>query len=432
MATTRTGDTTVLDAGPAPPPDVCLHVLRSSAHGCWFDRGGRGGHSLLLVDPDQLLREPDGIWEALRAEGGAAAGGPWGFAGGWAGYLSYEATLPLLGLEPARRPPHPVAMLAHYPSALVIDHGRGRAWAVGRGRAGAQSAGTWRSRLERARHHAPPLPARPAPAPRVLYAGPSPAIHAAQVREVQRWIRAGDSFVANLTYRLKLERLADPAGAYAALRAQQRAPYGTLIHDGPCWVLCASPELLVRRRGVRACTRPIKGTRGHSVEDAAALAVDPKERAELTMIVDLERNDLGRVASTGSVRVRELFSVERHPGLCHLVATVEADVPGPAGTLLAALLPGGSVTGAPKRRTVSLLVGLETDARGVYTGTIGWCDDGGDMEWNIAIRTLVTTPVGSMYGTGGGITAESDPTREYLETRLKAQSVLRALGVVLA
>ena len=147
------------------------------------------------------------------------------------------------------------------------------------------------------------------------------------------------------------------------------------------------------------------------------------------MIVDMERNDLGRLAQTGSVRVTELFAVERHPGIDHLVATVEADVPAPAGMLLLAVLPGGSVTGAPKIRAVERLSSLETDARGVYTGTVGYGDDGGDMEWNVAIRTLEATPNGCVYGTGGGITADSDPEREYSETRLKAAGPLGALGV---
>jgi anthranilate/para-aminobenzoate synthase component I len=147
------------------------------------------------------------------------------------------------------------------------------------------------------------------------------------------------------------------------------------------------------------------------------------------MIVDMERNDLGQVARIGSVRVTELFAVECHPGLEHLLATVEAEVPVAAGALLRAMLPGGSVTGAPKRRTVELLAVLEGVPRGVYTGTIGYCDDGGDMEWNVAIRSLETSGDRCLYGTGGGITADSDPEREYAETRLKARGPLRALGV---
>lgn len=147
------------------------------------------------------------------------------------------------------------------------------------------------------------------------------------------------------------------------------------------------------------------------------------------MVVDMERNDLGRVAQVGSVRVRDLFGIEAHPGLAHLVATVVADVPGSAGELLRAMLPGGSVTGAPKRRAVELLGALEGDLRGVYTGTLGYCDDGGDMEWNVAIRTLDVLPPYCRYGTGGGITIDSNPLREYAETRLKAAGPLGALGV---
>jgi anthranilate/para-aminobenzoate synthase component I len=411
---------TVLDAGPAPDGGACLRLLAEAEVGCWFDRRAGGGISLLMVDPDRVVRTARDALPALTALAGAAPPGPFGFAGGWAGWVSYEGALTALGLGPAAAD----AAVAHYPAALAIDHARGTAHAVGRGPAGDAAARAWVQRLRK-------LPGRPAPQAagglRLADPGPSRAAFVRQVREVQGWIAAGETYVVNLTYRIRLDGGGDPAAAYARLAALHPAPYAALLRDRHRWVLSSSPELLLRRRGGRVWTRPIKGTR--PAGQGSGLAEDPKERAELTMIVDMARNDLGRVARPGSVRVSELFATERHPGLEHLLATVEAEAAGRAGVLLGALLPAGSVTGAPKRRAVERLAGLEADPRGVYTGTIGCCDDGGDMEWNVAIRTVQAFPGEWLYGTGGGITADSDPDAEYAETRLKARGPLRALGL---
>ena len=397
---------TVLDAGPAPDVGACLRLLTAAEIGCWFDRRATGGISLLMVDPDRVVRSAHALWPVLTAAAAAAPPGPFGFAGGWAGWVSYEGALTALGLDPTGAD---ASSVAHYPAALAIDHARGTAHAAGRGPAGETAAQAWVERLHRFRGLVPT--AGTVGPPLVADPGPVRAAFVRQVREVQGWIAAGETYVANLTYRIRLDGLGDPAAAYARLAAAHPAPYAALLHDRDRWVLSSSPELLLRRRGVRACTRPIKGTR--PAGQGRALAADPKERAELTMIVDMERNDLGQVARTGSVRVSELFTIERHPGIEHLFATVEAEVPGPAGALLRAMLPGGSVTGAPKRRAVERLSGLEADPRGVYTGAVGYCDDGGDMEWNVAIRTLQAFPGECLYGTGGGITADSDPEREY-------------------
>lgn len=408
---------TNLDAGPAPDAGVCLRLLAEHEVGCWFDRRATRGTSLLLVDPDRSHRWVDGLYSRLDGDAERGWPGPGGFAGGWAGWITYEGAVRTLGV--AGSPTG--AAVSHYPAALVIDHASGRARALGRGPEGAAAAHAWVERLRSARSY----PARTLPAS-LISAGPGQAEFVRQVRRVQEWIAAGETYVANLTYRIPLASLADPLAAYGRLAPAHPAPYAALLRHGDRWVLSSSPELLVARRGRVAWTRPIKGTRPAG---ASGLAADRKERAELTMIVDMERNDLGRVATTGSVRVRELFGVEGHPGLQHLVATVEAEVTGPGGALLRALLPGGSITGAPKRRTVELLAALEADPRGVYTGALGYCDDGGDMEWSLAIRTLQVFPGDCHYGTGAGITSESDPVREYAETRLKAAGPLRALGL---
>ena len=412
---------TVLDLGTAPDAAWCLGLLREAEIGCWFDRRARRGISLLLLDPDRVIRSPDGLWPALAAAAGTASPGPFGFAGGWAGCIPYEAALTALDIHRAASG----TAMAHYPGALAIDHAQGRAFAVGRGAAGHAAAHAWVARFHA--HRGCTASSSSPSALRVADPGPDRTAFAQQVCAVQEWIAAGQVYVANLTYRIYLDGLADPAAAYDRLSARHPAPYAAVLRDGDHWILSSSPELLVRRRGAHTWTRPIKGTR--RAGEARALSADAKERAELTMVVDMERNDLGRVARVGTVHVSELFGVEAHPGLAHLVATVEGEVPGAAGELLRAMLPGGSVTGAPKRRAVELLGPLEGDPRGVYTGTLGYCDDGGDMQWNVAIRTLEVSHGQCRYGTGGGITIDSHPLREYAETRLKAAGPLQALGV---
>lgn len=420
MEYTTTPGITVLDLGSPPDAEWCLRQLQEVEIGCWFDRRASRGVSLVMIEPDRVVRSTDGLSAVLDAGAGQAGAGRFGFAGGWAGFVSYEAALSTLGLvEDGGQ-----TVVGHYAAALVMDHTLKRAYAVGRGAEGAAAAHGLASRLRDS-------PVRSSSVafevPRVLEDGPREIAFVEQVREVQDWIAAGDVYVANLTYRIHLDGLNDPAAVYARLSSLHPAPYAAIARDGEHWVLSLSPELLIRRRGQRAWTRPIKGTR--PAREAHMLVDDAKERAELSMIVDMERNDIGQVACVGSVYVRNMFGVEYHPGLAHLVATVEANVRCSAGRLLRAMLPGGSVTGAPKKRAVQLLRGLEADPRGVYTGAIGFCDDGGDLEWNVAIRTFETTREGCRYGTGGGITIDSNPRREYAETRLKAAGPLRALGV---
>ncbi len=417
MSVQPTASLTVLALGPAPDVNTVLRLLGEVEMGCWFDRRATGGVSLVMVEPDAVVRGASALWPVLAAPACASNPGPFGFSGGWAGWISYEGAQQAIGLGDGE------LTVGHFPAVLAIDHARGTAYAVGRGPAGEAGAQAWAHRLRRLRSGAVGV----VPGPRVTDPGPGLQDFVRQVGVVQDWISAGQTYVANLTYRIRLEGLGDPPAAYRRLSAAHPAPLAALCHDSDHWILSSSPELLLRRHGQTVWTRPIKGTR--PAGQGGPLAADPKERAELTMIVDMARNDLGQVARTSSVRVPELFAVEGHPGLEHLVATVAAEVSGSCGQLLAAMLPGASVTGAPKRRTVQLLRTLETDHRGVYTGTMGWCDNGGDLEWNVAIRTLEVIPGECRYGTGGGITADSDPEREYQETRLKAAGPLAALGV---
>ena len=258
------------------------------------------------------------------------------------------------------------------------------------------------------------------------------------------YIAAGDIFQVNLSQRFEVPVAPDPRTTYRMLRACNPANYAAYLEfrrDGRlCAVLSSSPELFLRVRGRHVITRPIKGTRGRCGDertDAAACAdlqASPKDNAELVMIVDLLRNDLGRVCRYGSIRVTEPAALEAHPTVFHLVATVEGELRqdvDPAG-LLRATLPGGSITGAPKIRAMEIIDELEGIARGVYTGCLGIVAADGACEWNIAIRTIVYDGGRALLQAGGGIVADSRPDDEYRETLHKARALIEALAMARA
>ncbi len=258
----------------------------------------------------------------------------------------------------------------------------------------------------------------------------------ARVERVLEYIRAGDIFQANVSQRFTATLDVPALEAYRRLRSESPAPYGCWMDLGGPQVLSISPELFLERRGNRVATRPIKGTRPRAVdadEDArlrAELGACAKERAELAMIVDLLRNDLGRTARTGSVRVEAERVLTAHPTVHHASATVTADVDDSVGAadLLRTTMPGGSITGAPKIRAMEILEELEDVRRGPYCGAAGWFGYDGDLTLNILIRTLCVRGRQASFHVGGGIVADSDPSREYAETLDKGRALSRALG----
>ncbi len=284
--------------------------------------------------------------------------------------------------------------------------------------------------------------AAPAPGPRLgaLTSEPGDA-HEARVRRALEYIAAGDVYQVNLARRLTAPILADgdALAVYRALDAAAPAPYAGLIEGDGARVISGSPEgFLARGAGEsRISTRPIKGTRPRDpdpVRDralAAALAADPKDAAEHLMIVDLERNDLGRVAVTGSVRVDRLRYLVELPHLHHLVSTISAELRPDVGlaALLRATFPGGSITGAPKVRAMQLIAELELVPRGPYCGAIGFLGAGGAIELAIAIRIAALTTALHLH-VGGGIVADSSPAGELAETEAKAEGWFRALARV--
>lgn len=270
-----------------------------------------------------------------------------------------------------------------------------------------------------------------------LQAGWSAADHAAKVERCRAWIAAGDIYQANLTVpwaaRLRAGERRE-AALFAALAAASPAPYAALLRaPGRPTVVSHSPECFLRLRGAQAWSEPIKGTRRRVAgeEDAvrAALLAGAKERAELAMIVDLVRNDLGRVAVPGSVRVEEAAGVMDLPYVHHLVARIGARLaPGHRlGDLVHAAYPAGSITGAPKIRAMQIIAALETEPRGAYCGTFGWVGAGA-ADLAVAIRTLVVAGDVVRLQAGGGIVADSVGAAEWEEARAKAAGMARALG----
>jgi para-aminobenzoate synthetase component 1 len=250
-------------------------------------------------------------------------------------------------------------------------------------------------------------------------------------------IAAGDIYQVNLAQRFRVEWAAPASKLYRALRAESPAPFSSLVTTPRGGIVSSSPERFFAIQGRRIETWPIKGTRprGRTPEEDEALAValreSAKDRAENVMIVDLERNDLGRICEIGSVRVTSLCEVERFANVQHLVSRVEGILREDAGPvdILRAVFPGGSITGAPKIRAIQIIDELEPTRRGPYTGAIGYWDLSGACDCNIAIRTIVVEAGAASFHVGGGIVADSTPEGEYEETLVKARGMMRALGV---
>lgn len=371
------------------PGTVLLHDNRAPAM----------AQALLFADPVELLVAHDSASAERALHRLAVAGeeGLWaaGYLAYELGYLFEERLRPLLGGQSK-----PLLWFGLYREPVRLD-GRG---------------------LHDLLSHAAPGVARN------LVPRWDEARHGAAFDKVAAYIAAGDSYQVNLTFPVGFDLEGDPVGLYRALAASQPVAHGALIHAGDHMVLSRSPELFVSLRGDRLEARPMKGTvRRHPLpeEDGKrrdALAVDAKNRAENLMIVDLLRNDLGRIAEIGSVKVTDLFSVETYPSLHTLTSGIVARRRPDTGLVetLRQLFPCGSVTGAPKLRAMEIIAELEEESRGVYTGSIGHIAPNGDFAFNVAIRTAVIDANGrGRIGIGGGVVADSDAGAEYQEALLK-------------
>jgi 4-amino-4-deoxychorismate synthase (2-amino-4-deoxychorismate-forming) component I len=401
-------------------------TLKLGAGQCLQGAHAPGAHGFL----DAL----DRWWSALRLP---AIGQELPFQGGWLVYLGYEIageiepTLKLAANE------EPLAALAiRTPAAWVRDRTAMRAWLICE--EGSEAL------LERFAQHASELAASPyadaiAPARTagIAMQEDPPEKFRAAVRDALEYIAAGDVYQANLSrqWRGAAATVLDPVAIYRRLRETNPSPFAGLLRHADFAVLSSSPERLVSIRGDIVSTRPIAGTRprGASADADAALIrtllENEKERAEHVMLIDLERNDLGRVCVGGSVRVDEYMSVETYAHVHHIVSNVSGRKRPEVSPVqvIRAMFPGGTITGCPKVRCMQIISALESGARGAYTGSLGYLNRDGSCDFNILIRTITVQGNAVRFRAGAGIVADSDPEQELAETRAKAEGMLRAM-----
>ncbi len=439
-----------LDPGRYP---VLFESTAVGAHGRWDMLLAHAGDGFALhrdgvvrdlvgnVIPGEFLDVLDAQWRTRasnQVDVGDAEALP--FRGGWALLLGYELAgqvEPILDL-PASDGELPVAVALRCPAAVLRDRTDGRCLVVA-------EAGEidWLERIEADLQRAcalPPLPAWQVPA---SVTEDPPQQYIAGVRRVLDYLAAGDVFQVNLSrgWRAHFDAPLLPAALFQRLRDNNPAPFAGIFRTGAGSVVSASPERLVSVQARAVSTRPIAGTRARFAGDDDAARISelvghPKERAEHVMLIDLERNDLGRVCTPGSVLVDELMTVESYAHVHHIVSNVRGvlkDAVTP-GQVIAAVFPGGTITGCPKVRCMQIVAELEGVGRGAYTGAMGWLNRDGDMDLNILIRSAEVEGDGLdgsrlRFRTGAGIVIDSDPQRELDETRVKARGMLRALGV---
>ncbi len=432
---------------------------------------GAGPREILRLYEDRLEIERDGSrtdrpgppLEALRAalsrvEAELLPGemGSVPFTGGFVGSFGYDLIrlverLPNRPPEPI--PGQPVAIFGRFDAVLAFDHAYQRLLAIANEIEGEVSAEEAEAELDRLEAlltadggsgavAIPPLSAHQKLTPEAIApysesASLNGEAYRRAVEVAKEHIAAGDIFQAVLARRFGIPRAVPPIALYRALRRVNPSPYMVLLEMPELALVGASPEMLVRKTGRRIETRPIAGTRPRSADPetdqrfAEELAADPKERAEHLMLVDLGRNDLGRVATPGSVRVPEFMLVERYSHVMHLVSSVEADLAEGNDALdaLLACFPAGTVSGAPKIRAMEIIDSLEPKSRGPYAGAVGYFSFSGDLDTCIAIRTLVVAGGETTVTAGAGIVADSDPASEQRETENKAAGLLAAVAL---
>jgi anthranilate synthase component 1 len=369
------------------------------------------------------------------------------FTGGAVGYLGYDA---VPWFEPVPIPPRAEdeqpaddAGFMVYDTVLAFDHVQHRILLTANARVGAdddlkalyQFACAKIAFLERELERSLSAAAAPSEGPSDVRSNLAQDAFESHVVAAKAAIAAGEIYQVVLSQRFETSLSADPFTVYRALRHVNPSPYMFFIRMGATSIVGASPEMLVRVEGRRVETHPIAGTRPRGAdadEDlrlAEELKASEKERAEHVMLVDLGRNDIGRVAEFGTVRVPQYMSLERYSHVMHLVSIVEGRLAGDRDRLdaLVACFPAGTVSGAPKVRAMEIIASLEPTRRGIYAGAVGYLDFAGNLDFCIAIRTIVIEGRRALVQAGAGIVADSDPAAEYEETRDKARALLRAI-----
>ncbi|MEV5506686.1 aminodeoxychorismate synthase component I [Streptomyces orinoci] len=448
-------------------------LFAASGHGFWLDSGtaatGRGRFSFLGDDSGPLAetltyrtgedtvtvrdrtgrRTEDGtvfevLQRRLRARRLTTPGLPFDLNGGYVGYFGYELKAEC-GSPNVHTAQTADAVWMFADRLVAVDHQEARTYVLALTTGGTEEteeARAWvAATARRARTLTAPAPAPPAADGPGGDAAPARqrADYARDIADCLEQLRNGESYEICLTNRIRLPALRDPLAFHLLLRELNPAPYAAYLRLGELSVVCSSPERFLRidREGTVE-SKPIKGTAPRGKDPAAdeelrnSLTASAKTRAENLMIVDLLRNDLGRVCEVGSVEVPAYMVTETYATVHQLVTTVRGRLRRDVDPVacVRACFPGGSMTGAPKLRTMAIIDRLEPDARGVYSGTIGYFGLGGGADLNIVIRTAVTTPAGTVIGTGGAIVLDSDPDDEFDEVVLKGRALVRAYALL--
>lgn len=429
-------------------PQRYPHLLQSTARGRYDILFALPGDSLVLDAQGQLtggiessprqhdfLTALDDCWRAAATVAGPGDGLP--FTGGWFVYLGYELAQQI---EPSLQLPRaadnlPVAFATRFRSALIRDHAQQRLCVVtesGQSQAMVQILNDIgvlpQDRI--ARDCAPAI---------IALREDEPGLYTRAVERIHRYIHEGDVFQVNLSrnWEVLLADAVSPVSLYKRLARHNPAPFAGLSSWGGVSIISSSPERLVRLQNGLVETRPIAGTRprgqGATADKACSdeLLAHPKERAEHIMLIDLERNDLGRLCVPGSIEVNELMALESYAHVHHIVSNVRGRVRAGTtpGEVIAAVFPGGTITGCPKVRCMEIIAELERQPRGAYTGSMGYINRDGSMDLNILIRTMVCEGDRLTVRAGAGIVADSEARAELQETRAKARGLLHALGL---
>ncbi len=426
---------------PAVPDLLALHARHPDRYPYLLQTAGAdAGWDILFACPQRIRRfalgQP-GFFDALAEEWAAAKQpGPAQavpFSGGWFLYLGYELLQEIEAsvVPRAEAATFPLAVLARVPAAILVDRRRDQAMLMAEEGAAAC--------LDAMRADIAATTGWSARAPRVeAVKEDPPERYLAAVARIAHYIREGDVFQVNLARRwqARLAQPLAPSDLHHALTRHNPAPFGGVADFGDCSIVSSSPERLVRVRDGVIDTRPIAGTRARAADpevDArqrAELLATAKERAEHIMLVDLERNDLGRVCEPGSVHVPALLELTSYAHVHHLESTVRGRLRADADpvAILRALFPGGTITGCPKVRCMQIIRELESWPRLAYTGSMGYLNRDGSLDLNILIRSFMLEAGKLTFWAGAGIVADSMPEAELDETRAKAKGLLRALG----
>jgi anthranilate synthase component 1 len=422
------GDLRALHRGsPSRYPFLLQSTTRDGALGRYDILFAAAGDTLVAADGVHFLNELDAWWLSEKV---AATDEALPFQGGWFLYLGYELAgeiEPALDLVPD--PLLPRAFAVRCTAALVFDHETGACHLVSE-EPGDIDRETLRADIGELRsfheQHANKA---------TSFNEEEAAIFTGAVQRAREYIAAGDIYQANLSRSWVTEGDFDACDVYESLCQANPGPFAGMARWDNVEIISSSPERLLRLHGGRASTRPIAGTRPRS-EDlqtddslSAELFANAKERAEHVMLIDLERNDLGRICEPGSVEVDEMMVLESYAHVHHIVSNVSGRLRAGVtpGQAIAAVFPGGTITGCPKIRCMEIIGELEQGPRGAYTGSFGYLNRDGSLDLNILIRTIVRTDLAVTFRAGSGIVADSDPDMELHETRAKAEGMLRAI-----